>query len=180
MAWDTEIPVIVRVLIDDLVSPYTYSDRRLKQVITVAAQLVKEELTAVDGVYTVNLTDLEISPDPTLSNRDDVFINCVSLKSACIIDQSSVRTKAASEGIRAALGPASLSVSGNMTGYKILLDQGPCALYKKFIEDYDIANATNIASILSPFIGNKFDPRLTNANLGSFYRHGEFYNEFYS
>jgi hypothetical protein len=181
MAWNTEIPLIVRVLINDFISPYQYSDHRLSQVVAVAAQLVKEELTAVDGIYTVNVIQPNITPDPTdTTQRDDVFINCVSLKTACIIDQSTLRTKAASEGIRAALGPASLSVSGNMSGFKILLDQGPCALYSKFIADYDIANATNIASILSPFIGNQFDPRLTNANLGSFYRHGEFYNGFYS
>lgn len=180
MAWNKEIPLIVRVIIDDLSSPYKYSDNRLSQVIVVAAQFVKEDLTGSES-YNINIERPEITPDPTVSDtRDDIFINCVALKTACIIDQSSIRTKAATEGIRAALGPASLSVSGNMTGFKILLDQGPCALYSKFISDWDIANATNIASILSPFIGNQFDPRLTNANLGSFYRHGEFYNEFYS
>jgi hypothetical protein len=181
MAWDTEIPLIVRVLINDLASPYQYTDTRLRQVIAVAAQFVKEDLGAVEGMYTIDVSTPNILPDPTDSTaRNDVFINCIALKSACIIDQSTLRTKAASEGIRAALGPASLSVSGNMVGFKILLDEGPCALYSQFISNYDIANATNIASILSPFIGNQFDPRLTNANLGSFYRHGEFYNEFYS
>lgn len=179
MAWNKEIPLIVRVIIDDLLSPYKYSDNRLSQVIVVAAQFVKEDLTGLDA-YDINIERPNITPDPTEDSRDDIFINSIALKTACIIDQSTLRTKAATEGIRAALGPASLSVSGNLAGFKILLDQGPCALYSKFISDWDIANATNIASVLSPFIGNQFDPRLTNANLGSFYRHGEFYNEFFS
>ena len=179
MSWNTEIPLIVRVLINDIISPYQYSDHRLNQVIAVAAQFVKEDLENKD--YSINISQPNISPDPTdTAQRDDIFINCVSLKSACIIDQSTLRTKVALEGVRAALGPASLSVSGNAAGLKILLDEGPCALYEQFISNYDIANATNIASILSPFIGNQFDPRLTNANLGSFYRHGEFHSGFYS
>ena len=73
------------------------------------------------------------------------------------------------------LGPAKLSVAGNLEGFRILLEQGPCALYKEFVDDFEIANATNIAAILSPFVGNKFDPRLSNANLGGFYRHGDNY-----
>lgn len=180
MAWKSEIVPIVRVLINDLVEPYTYSNNRLYQVIVVAAQFVKEDLQGLSD-YTINIQTPDISPDPTESDtRDDIFLNSVSLKSACFVDQSTFRTKAASEGIRAALGPASLSVTGNLSGFKILLDQGPCALYDKFISDYDIANATNIASVLSPFIGNKFDSRLTNANLGSFFRHGGFDGGFYS
>ncbi len=180
MAWKTEIVPIVRVLINDLVEPYAYSDDRLYQVVAVAAQFVKEDLTGLVD-YEINIQTPDISPDPTeSSSRDDIYINSVSLKSACFVDQSTFRTKAASEGIRAALGPASLSVTGNLSGFKILLDQGPCALYDKFVNDYDIANATNIASVLSPFIGNKFDPRMTNANLGSFIRRGSSDNGFYS
>jgi hypothetical protein len=180
MAWKKEIVSIVRVLINDLNQPYSFSDSRLQQAIVVAAQFVKADLT-FNQDYLVNITSPDISPDPTeLEQKDDIFINCVSLKTSCIIDQSIFRTKATLEGIKTALGPAQLSVAGNLAGFKILLDQGPCALYTKFIEDYEIANATNIAAVLGPFIGNKFDPRLTNANLGSFYRHNEGFNGFFS
>jgi len=174
--WKKEIVTIVRVLINDLVSPYVYSDSRLEQVVVVAARFVKTDLSYVKDEYDINITRPDITPDPTISDpRDEIFINSISLKAACIVDQSTFRTKATLHGISAVLGPAKLSVAGNLEGFRILLEQGPCALYKEFVNDFEIANATNIAAILSPFVGNKFDPRLSNANLGGFYRHGDNY-----
>lgn len=178
MAWDTEIIRIVRVLINDLNSPYEYSDRRLLQTIVVAAKYVQFD-AVLDHDYDIDILNPNISPDPTLDN-DSIFISIVSLKAACIIDQSNFRTKASLEGVRAALGPASLSTSGSLQGWREILEHGPCKLYSDLTEHWDVTNATAVASVLSPFVGNKFDPRLTNANLGSFYRHGEFYNDFYS
>lgn len=174
MSWDTEIITTVRVLINDIVSPYTYSDDRLKQVVTVAAKFVKNDLSFISTDYSINIIDNTISPDPTAAQSlDEVFVNCVSLKASCIVDQSTFRTKAASEGIKATLGPASLDIRNNLQGFKILLDEGPCALYNKFVNDYEIANATNIRAILSPFVGNNFTPdTMHNSGLG--------YRDFYS
>ena len=53
------------------------------------------------------------------STRDEAFITFTSLKTACILDQSTFRTKAAAEGIRAGLGAANVSVAGNLRGIKI-------------------------------------------------------------
>lgn len=178
MSWDTEIIRIVRVLINDLDSPYTYSDRRLLQTISVSAKYVQFDVV-LDTTYEVDVINNTITPDPTVAG-DSIFVSLVSLKTACIIDQSNFRTKASLEGIRAALGPASLSTSGSLAGWKQILDHGSCKLYADLTEHWDVMNATAIASILTPFIGNQFDPRLTNANLGSFYRHGEFHSGFYS
>lgn len=178
MTWDQEIIRIVRVLINDLNSPYEYSDRRLLQTITVAAKYVEFDVV-LDTVYAVDVVNNTITPDPTI-NGDSIFVSLVSLKTACIIDQSAFRTKATLEGIKAALGPASLSTSGTLTGWKQIIDHGACKLYADLTEHWDVMNATAIASVLSPFVGNKFDPRLTNANLGSFHRHGQYYNEFFS
>lgn len=178
MTWEEEIIRIVRVLINDLTYPYEYSNERLLQVISVSAKYVQFDVV-LDTTYTVDVTNNTISPDPTV-NGDSIFISLIGLKASCLIDQSNFRTKASLEGIRAALGPASLSTSGTLSGWKQILDHGSCKLYADLTEHWDVMNATAIASILTPFVGNKFDPRLTNANLGSFYRHGEFYNEFYS
>lgn len=158
-AWKTPVRLMVRVLINDLDSDnYTYSDARLDQVSAVAAQFVNQDIT-LSNTYQISVTDETISPDPSNSStKDEVFINSIVLKAACIIDQSTFRTKAALEGIKAQMGPTSLAVGGNLRGYEILLKEGPCALYYKFVEDHEIANATNIAAILSPFVGNKFDP----------------------
>jgi hypothetical protein len=76
-----------------------------------------------------------------------------------MLDQSSLRTRAASDGIRASLGPAQLVVGGGMRGYEVILNQGPCALYEKLKEDHQIGNVQAIHAILGPFVGNEFDPR---------------------
>jgi len=158
MSWKNEIPIIVRVWINDLSETPTYSDDRLEQLIAVAAQYVKREIN-FSNTYTIDTVKLTITPDPTqLESPDQDFIGFVALKAACLLDQSTFRTKAASEGIRAALGPASLSVGGNLKGYQTILEMGPCAMYQDLRLQYEIGNANGIKSILSPFVGNKFDP----------------------
>jgi hypothetical protein len=92
-------------------------------------------------------------------NNDSIFISLVGLKAACIIDQSTLRTKAALEGIRAALGPAQLSVAGSLSGFNLILDKGPCAAYEELTSHWDVREASAVRAILSPFVGNKFDPR---------------------
>lgn len=165
MSWQVEIPIIVRTLINDLEDEPTYSDERLLQVIVVSAKYVQFDVS-LDQKYEINVANPDISPDPTI-NRDEIFISLVSLKAACIIDQSSLRTRAAMEGIRAALGPASLAVSNSLQGPLALLEKGPCAAYDELTSHWDVAQATTAKAILSPFVGNKFDPR----SLYDSYRH---------
>tara|TARA_R110002074_G_scaffold388868_1_gene571820 strand:+ start:1188 stop:1715 length:528 start_codon:yes stop_codon:yes gene_type:complete len=164
--WILEIPIIVRTWINDLSDSPTYSDDRLQQVILVAGQYVTREIN-FDRKYTCDILSLSITPDPSLSStRDDAFITFVALKSACILDQSTFRTKAAGEGIRAGLGAASVSVAGNLKGYKEILDVGPCALYEKLRMEYEVGNANAIQAVLSPFVGNNFDARSLNREHG--------------
>ena len=58
MSWQAEIPIIVRTLINDWDDQPVYSDDRIIQVITVAAQFVPFDVVLVQ-VYSVNVT----SPD---------------------------------------------------------------------------------------------------------------------
>lgn len=162
MSWKTEIPIIVRTLINDLSDTPTYSDERILQIIAVAAKYVQFDVV-LDHAYTVNVVKPTITPDPTVDN-DSIFISLVSLKTACLIDQSVLRTKAAMEGIRAALGPAQLSVAGSLAGIKLILDVGPCAAYDELTSHWDVKEATAIRAVLSPFVGNKFDPRTLHVN----------------
>lgn len=157
MSWQTEIPVIVRTLINDWSDQPVYSDERIIQVIAVAARYVQFDVV-LNHQYLIDVNNLEITPDPTL-DRDETFISIVSLKAACIIDQSTFRTKAVTEGIKAALGPSQLSVVGNLAGWKTILELGPCAAYEELVSHWDVAQATTAKAILSPFVGNNFDPR---------------------
>lgn len=156
MSWKIELPIIVRTLINDFSDTPTYSDERLLQILSVAAKYVQFDVV-LDYSYDVNVVVPDIVPDPT-SHNDSIFISLTCLKAACMIDQSSVRTKAALEGIRAALGPASLSVGGSLAGLKMILETGPCATYDELTSHWDVKEATAIRAILSPFVGNRFDP----------------------
>ena len=158
MSWQLELPIIVRTWINDLSDTPTYEDDRLQQVLVVSAQYVNREINFTND-YEVNLTNLTITPDPTTGTRDEDFIGFVTLKAACFLDQSTFRTKAANEGIRAGLGEASIDVRGNLRGYKEILDVGPCYMYDKLRMQYEISNANGIEAILVPFVGNNFDPR---------------------
>jgi len=161
MSWEIEIPIIVRTLINDLEVEPLYSDERLRQIITVAAKYVQFDVV-LDYEYQIDVSNMTINPDPT-DDRNEIFISLVSLKAACIIDQSTLRTKAATNGIRAALGPALLSVNNNLDGIEMILKMGPCAAYEELTSHWDVAQATTARAILSPFAGNNFDPRSLNS-----------------
>ena len=156
MSWQIEIPIIVRTLVNDLGDQPVYSDERIMQVVAVSAKYVQFDVV-LDYKYEVDVTGPSISPDPT-DNKDEIFVSLVSLKAACIIDQSTFRSKAVTEGIRASLGPASLSVAGNLSGWKTILEKGPCATYEELTSHWDVKDARAIAAVLSPFVGNNFDP----------------------
>jgi len=155
--WQDVIPIMVRTLINDLNDPYTYSNARLLQTIVVAAKYVQFDVV-LDHSYTIDIVNPKIIPDP-MEDDDSIFVSLVSLKAACIVDQSALRTRATTEGIRAALGPAMLSVNNNLSGFLAILDKGPCAAYDELVSHWDVAQATTARAILSPFVGNKFDPR---------------------
>lgn len=177
--WQIEIPIIIRNLINDLEANPTYSDARMQQLAVVAAQYVLKEIN-ISNTYTIDIVNQTITPDPSAPETRDVeFISFIALKSACLLDQSTFRTKAAMEGIKTALGSANISISGNLAGYKIMLDQNqaPCKLYETLILEYNIGNATAISAVLSPFVGNRFDPRSISRN--SPYR-SQYGNDMYS
>ncbi|NDB58017.1 hypothetical protein EB001_06185 [bacterium] len=174
MSWQNHLTTVVRVLINDLDSPYQYSDERMQQVITVAAKYVQFDVN-LDHLYNVDVVNNNISPDPTDDN-DEIFLSLVGLKAACIFDQGTFRTKAALEGIRTALGPANLSFGGTLTGWQAIIDHGACGLYEELTSHWDVRNASAWAAVLSPFVNNRFDPRYLN--IGPFRNVGN--NDFYS
>jgi hypothetical protein len=175
MYWEIEIPIIVRTLINDLESTPTYSDERIKQLITVSAKYVVIDAN-LSISYNIDVVNETITPDPSdPETRDTEFVGLIALKAACILDQSTFRTKAALEGIKTSLGSASLAINNNLGGYKTILDQGPCSFYDQLVMDYNIGNATAVRAVLSPFVGNNFDPRyllrgsFRNANSSDMY-----------
>lgn len=174
MAWQEELTIITRTLVNDLNTPYEFSDCRIQQILSVAAKYVQFDVN-LSQKYTVDVIYKNISPDPT-EIGDDIFTSLVCLKAACIIDQGTLRTKAALEGIRTSLGSANLSVVNSLTGWQAILNHGACALYDELTSHWDVKDATAFAAVLSPFVSNKFDPRYMN--IGPFRNLGN--NDFYN
>lgn len=173
MAWQDTLTIIVRTLVNDLDAPYSFSDARIEQILTVSGKYVQFDVN-LDYAYVIDVVNNTITPDPTSVN-DDIFISLTCLKAACIIDQSNLRTKAALEGIRTALGSANISIAGSLNGWDLIIDKGACAMYEELTAHWDVKNATAVRAVLSPFVGNNFDPRyllrgsFRNTNGNDFY-----------
>ncbi|NDC96029.1 hypothetical protein EBZ38_15530, partial [bacterium] len=61
MAWQEQLTTIVRTLINDLDSPYEYSDSRIEQILTVAGKYVQFDVN-LDYSYTIDVINQSISP----------------------------------------------------------------------------------------------------------------------
>lgn len=174
MAWQEELTIITRTLINDLNSPYEFSDCRIQQILAVAAKYVQFDVNLYQK-YTIDVVYKNISPDP-VETGDEIFTSLVCLKAACIIDQGTFRTKAALEGITTRLGPAMLNLGGTLTGWQSIIQHGACGLYDELTSHWDVKDATAFAAVLSPFVNNRYDPRYLN--VGPFRNLGN--NDFYS
>lgn len=166
MSWKNDMVTILRVIISDLDSDnYTYTDSRLEQIIVVAAHYVKNEINFSTN-YTIGIGTPSISPDPT-TNNDEVFVNLVLLRAACLTDWSTYRTEALRNGLEAKLGPAELKVKGDrLDGFKTLITDGPCAAYQQLKMQYEFGDMVAVRAVLSPFVGNNFDPISLNYRAG--------------
>lgn len=155
MAWQDEAIPTLRVLINDLGSPPTYSDARLEQTCAVSAKLIQQECVFSTS-YEVSVEDSTITPDP---QDDPVFMNMMILKAACLVDHSTFRTKAALEGVKAAMGPANLQVSGHLGGFRTILEVGTCATYTELKDQLVWGNIDVVKAVMSPFSSNRADFR---------------------
>ena len=153
MYWQAEFITLLRVLLDDLVSPQLYTDKRLTQVIAVAAQLVTSELRFANN-FKVDIQALTIEPSPVdrATTRDDNFINLVTIKSACLIERGETR-RAVGQGISIRDGSSSIDLRGTMDGRMKLLEKGWCSVYEEVKLEYQTARVGLVAgaAIMSPF-----------------------------
>jgi hypothetical protein len=151
--WQAEFLTLLRVLIDDLSTPQSYTDKRLVQVLAVAAQLVTSELNFANN-FKVDIQALTIEPSPVDrdSTRDENFINLVCIKAACLIDRGETR-KSVSQGIAIRDGSSSIDLRGSMDGRLKLLEKGWCAVYDDTKLEYQASRNGTIAgaAIMTPF-----------------------------
>ena len=117
MTWQTEMTTIVRYLIND-VDGATFTDSRIQNTIVVSAQLENNEINFAKD-YTIDIVGTGITPDPTVTTKDNAFINIVSLKAGCLITDSEIRTAGANL-ISVSDGPSSINMTSTLNGLKIV------------------------------------------------------------
>lgn len=175
MTWQDNCVTVTRSLINDIVSTpsYKYTNERLTDVVNSASLITCRETPIFSEKYTILIgTTWTVSPDPI---EDMDFILMTSLKAACLIDMGDLRNKASLIGTSARLGPASLGV-GTINGFKDVLALGPCATYSELQNGLQFESSYICRAILSPFIGNNFDPAYLSEYFSSYDNRQHYYN----
>jgi hypothetical protein len=144
-----ELVQIVRHLINDVETPYTYSSERLQKVILIAGQYIQEDIDLAT-VYNIDVDALTLSVDPTEAPKDNIFINLICLKAGCIIDYATYRTKAQMAGIKVQDGQSSISTVGQADIWKSIAERGLCAEYERAKRDYQLGNFNPGRIIVGP------------------------------
>jgi len=145
MAWQNDLTIILRALINDLDSS-TYTDERLEQILVVSAHLMRTELDFIH-VYNIDVEAVTISPDP-VDSQDYAFTNLTTLKAACLILAAEVKL-AAAQSFRVQDAGAVIDVQGVYKAKKELLDLLIRDLAKART-DYVSGNLSSFKAILSP------------------------------
>lgn len=137
MPWqDMKMPL--RVLVNDLDTPYVYTDFRLEQVLLVSARLVSSEIQ-FPVTYTIDLVGSGISPDPVDTN-DTYFTNLTILKAACLTDRAEARA-ATAKGVYIKDGTATVDTRDFAVNKLQMIEKGKggyCDAYEDAKFEYGI------------------------------------------
>lgn len=160
MSWQTTMTQIVRGLIFDLTSPYTYTDERIQDIIAIAGTLVISDVD-FSYTYTIDVSTPSISPDPATSSDDD-FVALVCLKTACIISQGEHRT-ASRQAFNVKDGPASIDTRSKAE-YLGGLANNVCEAYEKAKRSFQIGDGSVGKAIVGPY--NAYNSAKTGRGFG--------------
>jgi len=153
MAWQTEMTLITRVLINDYVQPYTYDDNRIQELIILGGMMTQLE-TDFLRPYTFDVANLVLSPDPTdaTNGKDYGFICIASLKAACIIQLSALKDKAKNAGISVSSDREKIDTTNSLDGDKFLINSpyDVCARLDDAIWKYKSENYQAGYALLGP------------------------------
>jgi hypothetical protein len=155
MAWDEEMVLIVRGLINDFEDPDTgdapvYSDDRLAQAILIAGQSVQTRVPFPIN-FVVDVVNGTITPDPTIRgvSRDENFINLTTLKTACMVVGGEIR-QYTGQGISIRDGSSAISLSRNPASLK-LMKETYCDEYENAL--YMFVTSGGFASVGEAIVG---------------------------
>lgn len=150
MAWQIEMVRLLRNLINDVATPYTYSDSRLEELVLASAHIVIQSHD-FSTTYTVDIDESILSPDPTTGTKDNDFIVLTVLKAGCLVDSSLLRSSAATGGIAVKDGPSSIDTKGTIAAYQYIFDRALCKEYQDASKQYAMTSTVGGHMILTPF-----------------------------
>lgn len=158
MAWAPDMIKIVRGLISDMTSPYTYDDWRMQELIVVGAVMTVQEVDFATA-YTINLCTNSITPDPSVASDYD-FMALVSLKTACMISSGEHRD-AAKTAISVKDGPSFVDTK-DKAKYLGGLAENVCDAYEKAKLNYQVGDGSLGRAIVGPYGIGTIPAQLTN------------------
>lgn len=149
MAWNTELPTLLRTLIGDL-DATSYTTDRLKQILVVAAFQVLQELT-FEQTYVADFSAITLAPDPTVDPKDESLSNLMCLKAAAIMDRNSAML-AVRRAVSLRDGSSAIDLRGQAEGWLKLLDKGWGAVYDQAKLEYQLGQVPVAGrAIMTPF-----------------------------
>jgi hypothetical protein len=149
MSWQGEISTIVRSIINDLDSDsYTYSAERIETCILASA--VMETLNVpFTNDYTISVETCTLDPDPTAAaTKDDAFITLISLRTACMIIGSEIRSESGN-AISIKDGPSAIDLRG-VSKTLITFYRDLCDKYEQLVLDYRAGNSIAGQAVTGP------------------------------
>lgn len=159
--WECAIVGMLRYVIGDDVTPYVYSDDKLKRLILYSGFILDKDISYGQN-YVFDLTQLTITPDPLVS-ADFAFINLSILKAAVIL----VRNE-----LKAASAQAVIFKDGQSSFDGKELWRSKEATFKAFNEDfmhaweqYQFGDTAPGNAILGPYSSDKIN---FGTNIGFF------------
>lgn len=172
MSWQGQMSTIVRHLVNDLdPATYKYSDNRIETSILVASQLMIMNVD-FNNTYDINVESCKLSPDPTDSDtKDNPFITLSSLRAACIIIGSEIRSESGN-AISIKDGPSAIDLRG-VTATLTVLYKDLCEKYEHLLMEYRAGNSVAGQAILGPYSPGS---ETLQRNYGPDYRSGGYFN----
>ena len=153
--WEDTLVRMLRAEINDLDSS-VYTDARLIQVLVISAYKVLQAVS-FHNIYTVNVMNETISPDPVEINDLDFSVLTVA-KAACTILMGEAKA-AASKAVMIKDGP---SVLDNRTASNNLQESSKtiCEAYKEMVDAYNFSGGTgdNESIVMGQFVLGPYSP----------------------
>lgn len=135
MAWQDEMTIISRTLVNDL-GATRYTDDELEQVLVVSARFVQREIPSFADLYAADAVNITLAPDPTVApDRNEDFIDLVCLQCACLLDRHSAMG-AASQAIMIQDGSSKIDLREAFKARLELIKRGWCAVYAERRDEY--------------------------------------------